>query len=239
MDRSDLIDRYIQQKATAAELEKIKLLMAEDAEFREEIAFHTHLQAAVKKEEAEALKARLKALEQQRPVSRMRRHQAWWKVAAVLLLGIGVWWVSQTSSEHEKIYAEHFSPYPNIVSPAVRGTDHVDQLSESAFRDYERRNYPRAAAAFRTLYLEDHIAYANFYYAMSLMADGKVSDAIRALEDPDWEAPENLRAQRLWYLALAHLKTGHTDRAVTYLHELSQHHNRMADKAKKLLSRIE
>jgi len=63
MNRSDLIDKYIQKKATAEELKLIKQLMAEDADFKEEVAFHLELQQAVKNEESKKLKPQLQALE--------------------------------------------------------------------------------------------------------------------------------------------------------------------------------
>src|SRR5690606_16960572 len=109
--------------------------------------------------------------------------------------------------DNEKLYAANFEPYPNIVAPTVRNSDTAQSNIEKAFRYYDDGEYAKAAAAFKIWYDLDTTGDANFYYAISLMADQQVENAIEALEDPDWEIPERYRVQTNWYLALGYLKT--------------------------------
>src|SRR5690606_35402375 len=78
MDKADLIEKYIQQKASDEELQTIKRLMAEDAAFKAEVSFQLELRQAVKKEENQALKLRLQQLEQGK-IKRLQNMQKLWR----------------------------------------------------------------------------------------------------------------------------------------------------------------
>lgn len=98
-------------------------------------------------------------------------------------------------TDFEKLYAKNFEPYPNIVAPTVRNT--TESEIQQAFNNYDTHNYKKAAIGFKTLYDKNKSDYANFYYAISLMADNQIEQAIEALENPNWEIPENTKSKRI------------------------------------------
>lgn len=236
MGKSDLIEKYIQQKASEEELETITRLMAEDAVFKEEVSFHLALRQAVKKEENQTMKLRLQQLEQ-RKMKRLQNVQKLWKIAAVLVVGLGVFWLFNRSTDYEKIYVANFKPYPNIVAPTVRDPGATESNKENAFRYYDQRDYAKAAAAFKEWYNEDKTGYANFYYGISLMADNRVGKAVEVLADPGWEVPEKYRSQTDWYLALGYLKTENKEKAMAYLEKVLTDGTR-AEQAREILKKI-
>lgn len=238
MNKSGLIDKYIQRKATAEELEKIKQLMEEDAYFREEITFQLELREAVKREESQKLKQHLQRLDQKK--KGFRFFPGIWKVAAVFVFGLGLLWVFNMSPDYEKIYKENFEAYPNIVAPTVRGEADASRSDiEKAFQYYDNRDYVKAAAAFKKIYDEEKIDYANFYYALSLMADHQPEKAVEALESPDWEISERYQSQTDWYLALGYLKIRNKEKAMTYLEKVIKADGAMAEQARKIVKEIE
>ncbi len=234
MNKSDLIDKYIQKEATAGELEEIKQLMEKDTIFKEEVIFQLELRQAVKKEESQKLKQHLQSLEKKKA----RFISEIWKVAAVFILGLSLFWFFNMSPDYEKIYAENFDPYPNIVAPTVRDSNIPENNINEAFRHYDNRDYAKAAAAFKAIYDEDKIDYANFYYGISLMADHQIETAVEALENPDWEIPERYRYQTDWYLALGFLKIQNREKAIAYLEKVIRADAAMTPQAQKILAEI-
>lgn len=236
MNRSDLIDKYIQKKVSVEELEKIKQLMEKDADFKEEITFQLELRQAVKREESQKLKQRLQRLEKGKKSKRF--FSTIWKVAAVFVVGLGLLWFFNMSPDYEKIYSENFEPYPNIVTPTVRGVHISKHEVEKAFRYYDSRDYAKAAAVFKQVYDRDKTGYANFYYAISLMADQQIENAIEALKNPDWEIPEKYQDQTDWYLALGYLKIKNKEEAITYLEKVIKADGAMAELARNIVKEI-
>src|SRR5690606_1916975 len=99
--------------------------------------------------------------------------------------------------------------------------------------------YAKAIAAFETLYQEEKPAYANFYYAMSLMAENHIEKAIDVLEDPNWEIPQKLQLQTNWYLALGYLKLKNKDKTIVYLEKVIQNNQGKTADAQTLLSKVQ
>lgn len=236
MNKLDLIEKYIQKKASPEELEVIKKLMEEDSEFRKEVVFHLELRQAVKKEESQKLKQHLQGLEQgkKRPIP----FSMLWKVAAVFIVGLGLFWFFTMSPDHERLYMANFEPYPNIVAPTVRDINSTADTRNTAFRYYDNREYDKASAAFKELYEKDKVDYANFYYAISLMADEQIEEAIEALENPHWEVPEKYQHQTDWYLAIGHLKQGNKEQAIVYLNKVINSNGAKSEQARKILEEL-
>ena len=236
MNKSDLIDAYIQKKATAEELLLIKRLMEEDADFKEDISFQLELQNAVKREESKKLKQLLQDLEQNKKSNRFRLEL--WKIAAVVVIGLSVLWFFNKPHDYEKIYTKNFEPYPNIVAPTVRNSNTSQSSIEEAFSYYDAHDYEKAAAAFKTLLDSDETGHINFYYAISLMANQQVEKAVEVLENPEWETPKKYHNQVYWYLALGYIKLNNDKKAIEYLEKVIQTEGGKATQAANILTEI-
>ncbi len=235
MSQSDLIEKYIQKRATAGELKKIRQLMEEDPDFKEEIILQLEIQQAIKRE---VLKLRLQQFEK-REIKKKKIFSQLWKIAAVFVVGLSLLWFFNRSPDYGRIYAANFEPYPNIVVPSIRDFNTSENDVEEAFRYYDNQDYKKAAAAFKKLYLDDEIAYANFYYAISLMSDHKVEKALEALESSSWKIPKRYQYQTDWYLALGYLKVQNIEKATVYLQKVIKSDNPMATQAQQILMEIE
>lgn len=236
MNKSDLIEKYIRGEATAEEREQVNRLMREDTDFKKSALFQIELRQAVRREENRKLKQHLQSLDRKRkntfPFPRIL------KIAAVVIIGLGLMWLFKPSSDAERLFAKNFKPYPNIVIPAVRAGSLSDGNREKAFRYYDEHNYAMAAAAFEALREEEGADYANFYRAISLMADHQVEEAIELLANLNQETPDRFKIQTDWYLALGYLKTGDKEKAIKHLNRVITADGAMATQAKEIIARI-
>lgn len=132
MNTSDLIDKYIQKKVSAEELETIKQLMETDLEFKKEVVFQSELREAVKQEERQKLKQHLQSLEQAE--KRKSSFGLWWKIAAVFVIGLSLLWFYNQPADYDKIYTQNFEVYPNVVAPTVRDFN-TSENSMSLFKN--------------------------------------------------------------------------------------------------------
>lgn len=237
MNKLELIERYIQNKVNDEERDQVRRLMDTDADFKAELTFQLELREAVIREESNRLKQRLQGLERQ--AGGVRILSVLWKVAAVLVVGLGLLWFFNKPADWGELYANNFEPYPNVVAPVVRDVQAAGSDIERAFRYYDNRAYAEAAAAFDALRAADTVGYTDFYYAISLMAQGQTATAVHVLENPDWETPENYQSQTDWYLALGYLKLQNREKAVEYLDKTIANNGAKASQARKILSEIE
>lgn len=232
MNTSDLIEKYIQKKATAEELEIIKQLMDRDSEFKSEVSFHLEIRKAIEKEERQKLKQRLQDLEKSKKSKQL--FGTWQKIAAVLVIGLGLLWFYNQPPDLEKIYNQNFEAYPNVVAPTVRDVSTSENDVQKAFSYYDNHNYKEAVKAFETLDTED----AHFYLAMSLMADYQTEKAVEVMKNNDLQSSETYKNQTDWYLALAYLKMNDKNMAIDYLNKVIKNYPSKTEEAQKIISKI-
>ena len=72
----------------------------------------------------------------------------YYAAAAVVALLIAVKVLLPAQQTSDELFAEYFTPYPNVFEPTMRGTDMTTKRTE-AFQAYEQKNYKQAAIAFQ------------------------------------------------------------------------------------------
>lgn len=245
MNKSELIDKYLLQQLSPDEQLLWNKLIKEDPEFREEALFHMELQEGVKRAERQSLKERLQQLEKSSTQQQKEQKQAktLWpllgRIAAVLLVAVGVFYLTQRGPSDEALYAHYFQVYPNVVAPIVRDLEDGDLSTQQAFELYEAERYEEAAHAFEELYKTQQDPYAPFYQGLSYMALGDTERAIEIMEDPHWDIPDRLDVPYSWYVALAYLEQGDTQQAQKYLQVVVDAAGFQSAEAREILEKIE
>lgn len=237
MNKSDLIDKYIQNRASVEEVEIVKRLMLEDLNFKEELVFQLELSKAIQREESQALKLRLQRFEK-RQIKQKSSYRTLSSIAAIFVIGLGLLWFLNMNPNYKKMYVANFEPYPNIVVPTVRDFNNQENKIQEAFRYYEHHDYAKAALFFSELYSVDKIDYANFYYGISLMADNQFEKAVGVLTDPNWQIPEKYKSQTNWYLALAYLRIDRIEKSIEHLQKVIEDNGFMTMQAQQLLDKL-
>lgn len=167
------------------------------------------------------------------------RVQTWYYYAAAavvaLLIAIKVLLPSQQSSE--ELFAEYFTPYPNVFEPTTRGSDLLTKRAE-AFQAYEQKNYKQAASLFSDLLREKNESGVLFLLGNSNLMLGEVTEAkenfLTLINDFD-----DLDLQAKWFLSLSYLKAGDEENARKILKEVGETENSYASKAQELLQQID
>jgi len=237
MKSESLIVKFFENTLSPEELTEFNELMDNNEDFRKEVEFQKELKEVILLSDRENIKQELKAIE---PGARKSKFKMWPIAASfVVLLGISAfWWFSDPNVNPEELFDAQFEPYRNVVQPIERGSDTKD-LRILAFRAYEEGNYDIALEGFNNLLEKYNDSRIHFYKANVLLQLGKTEEAIDILEKNMTEA-DSLVEKHHWYLALAYLKIGEDDKAISQLKPLINNPNSEYKKkeAQALLNKI-
>lgn len=241
MDKEALILGYFENTLTPKQQSALHELLAADEGFKDEFAFQLELREAIKESERSDLKTRFNKLDSQHQHKSLNRR--WYAIAAAIIVSLGLGWALfffKANPDPQQLYATHFEPYPNVISPTVRDNSEptADMEVVKAFRLYDNKQYTEAAAAFAKLYQSTGEDYARFYHSVSLMAEGHTKEATSILEKHIWEEPENYLTISYWYLGLGYLKQENHEKAAMYLKKVADSNKPFSQQARELLQEL-
>lgn len=219
MSNIDLIEKYFSNSLNPKEQLRFNELLQSDEKFKKDFTFQKDLQKVIARNQHNDLKKTLQDFEKDKPIVKLFNISKKWLVAASILIIVGIGFVLLKSNFYpspEKIFAENYEPYRNIVLPVERG-ENLNTIEHSAFVAYENGNYHKAINLFNSV-PKTNTTYIKFYKSMCYMSLNKTNEAITLLKtitDSDNEASseKNFNEIANWYLALAYLKIGETEMA--------------------------
>lgn len=227
MNNIELINKYFENSLTPQEQILLKDLLTKDEAFKKEFVFQKDVKSVIAVDQRENLKSTLQGFEKNfenyDPPFKLPKL---WLVAAsvILLISLGFWFVKDTYyPSNEKIYTENFEPYRNIIHPVVRGQE-INTIEYKAFVAYENREFHKAINLFNSSENSEAV-YSKFYKAMCYLEINKSSEAINLLLPIATSSNEmnNLNEKSNWYLALAYLKNGERQKAISQFSLIANH----------------
>ena len=239
MNHEVLIEKYFQNKLSKKELVAFSDLMKTDASFRDAVEFQSDLKRSIEHSEDERFRKFVAELEEKQPHNDRPSRIKYWLVAAgaAILLGIS-FFLSQSSHQNSRdLYAAYFKPYRNVIVPVERGNV-KNNLQDDAFYAYENADYRVSDSLFVQLYDQTKAPYLLFYRAISLMELGRPEAAIPLLEQ-HLETDDTLTDKTHWYLALAYLESGNTQKARFHLQKQIAQGSFNVTESKKLLQQLD
>lgn len=229
MEQEVLIQRYVAETLTKPQMEEVMRRMEVDAVFKAEVDDYILISSGIKVSEKKQLKQRLQAIEHKND-SKGKFFKVWRIAASIaLLIGVGFFYVFQSSNSNESLYASNFEPYPNTLQPVVRDTP-----ANPAFIAYEAGNYDTAISEFEMLLQHENDPDIQFYLAMSFLNNGAIHNALDNLKSLETSNTRYL-AQVHWYSALAYLKNDNKVLALQSLKALEKLDSTYKIKERKLL----
>lgn len=228
MEKQNLIDAYFEGSLTDKQNLEFQELLRSDAVFLQEFTFQKKLKIAIRAEERATLKTQFSRLHKKNNFIQYMAIAA----SFIILFSLGTILFLNKGVDTNAIYAEHFTEFPNISQPVVRGASEEENITDKAFEAYDNRNYKLAIALFSKANTEE----GDFYKAISEMVihQHSVAEADFAKIKRD---QFRYRDHLIWYEALNFIKLDKIDKAKTNLKSLeSSYYN---DKAKRILSEIE
>jgi hypothetical protein len=155
--------------------------------------------------------------------------------SVVIFVLVGIFNPFAKSSKSD-LYAEYFTPHPNLFEPTVRGDANTNTRAEG-FVAYENGDYQKAINIFSDLLKEKKEPGIMLLSANANLALGKNREAEMILQDLI-QSSDELDPQAKWYLALCYLKVDEKEKSVKLLQELGSTDILYAAKAKALLQKI-
>lgn len=177
------------------------------------------LKDALRKDRWVRWKTRLQEREAGRYPDRPPRRPPTWAVAAAVaaLAAVGLWlfWPTPNPSPTE-LFAEYFSPLPNVLAPEVRGSDQQTALQQ-ALQSYATADYEVALSAFDQVATSERTAGYFLYRGITELAleQGPAAQASLAKVTGD-----SFRFSQQWYLSLAYLQEDQLDEARQLLEQI-------------------
>lgn len=236
MNKEELIAQYLSNNLSEKEKKEFDLLISTDLEFASEVTFQKNLKVVIEKEEQQAVKSQLQDFDKEE-TSSFSYKKLMVAASVVILLGFSTFWYFNTSVNTEKLYAEHFEPYRNIVHPIVR-TEAEKDLKTKAFTAYETKNYTEALELFNLLLEENTDETITFYKANVLLKLDKTNEALSIFEE-NLKTPDSLDDKNSWYLALTHLRLNNIENAKAILKELDTSSSFKNKNVKQLLKKLD
>jgi len=136
-----------------------------------------------------------------------------WKklaIAAILVIGLGGFWLMSGNS-NDKLYAEYFSPDPGL--PTTMGSNENYEFYE-AMVNYKQGDYKTAITKWKTLHSsKPKNDTLNYFIGVAHLANKNERIAIPFLENAIKNTEFALMNDAFYYLGLAYLKEGNTEKA--------------------------
>lgn len=238
-DKEILIEKYFERQLSENEKQLFEETLKNDEDFKTAFEFEKSVKDGIHLLERDSLKTMLKGFEE-KPQTKIIpfRNWLWLGVAAMLVMGISLWFFLGNQVNNDELYLSYYQTYPNVVAPIVRGENAQDE-KQKAFEVYEQENFPKAQILFHQLFEKTKEEYALFYESQSYFASGETKKGTELLESYNFsDVKYPFKTQQRWYLALGYLKLGEIEKAKKYLQILISYENIQKENAQKLLDKL-
>ena len=142
--------------------------------------------------------------------------------SVLLLVVLGVWWLTNLQPAHEKLFARHYQPDPGLITPMSSGENY---LFYAGMVEYRLGNYDNAIDKWSQVLnqkpLNDTLSY---FLGVAFLSVNDLSSATAMLNDAVAHTQSVFIDDAWYYLGLAHLKKGNWEKALAALKE-SRHEN--------------
>ncbi|MGD0342782.1 MAG: tetratricopeptide repeat protein [Bacteroidales bacterium] len=138
----------------------------------------------------------------------------------------------------DRLFTRYFEPL-SAISPVTRNAVASETNSyASAVESYNNKNYQAAAIGFSDAISQDPLNISpRFFMGITQLALGNYVQAENLLEDVISRQGEYIKEAR-WYLGLAYVKTGNSDKARECFEVLAKSPGFYSDRAEKILRRL-
>ncbi len=241
------IDKFLDGKLTAGELEAFKKMQEEDASFREMVVDMRLLVNGIRSTARDSLRQEISSWEIMQPAiepkANLRKRvmgMGWISLAAAACLAatlyIGVFRPPQSERIANSIYREYYDgAYQNTVVLSYRSDENHISGAQQAFGAYDRKEYQTAIALFSALPQKNDTV--QFFLGQSFLSEKeylKAAECFRATLESGKFMPDESR----WFLAISLLKSGKTDEAKSIFGELSSYRNVYQNQALEIRSKL-
>jgi len=236
----DQIEDYLDGNLPEGERLDFEREIESDAELKNEVSRHIQARKLNEFHARQQLKEKVKNIyDQVKAEESPSAGFSMMKIAAVIALFIlagGYFYVYQTYSSG-KMVENAFEPYPNRYGTMG---DQLEDTFIQGMKYYDMENYQKAIDIFREIPESDpQYVPAQFYLGVSCFSGDEPASSITAFQTVIAQDSKLYNEAATWYLSLALLENGDEDKAKEYLREIVNNDEYRADKAQKLLRKLD
>jgi tetratricopeptide (TPR) repeat protein len=220
----ELIDKYLLGQLTQAEQETFDQEI-QKPEFQQALEDQRALHNAFKAHGREQMTREMNHWEKEMAslsTSTKILSSRWVYLTGALAAAFALIWLfyppgSNQVASPEKLFADNFSSFPNIVSPTVRDGQSLIGNNNIAFGYYDDKKYAKAYEAFTALPDSARDSRIEFYRGISALGSGQPDKALLLFRQINQQPESRFYKEAAWYAALAHLKKDESQEAIEYL----------------------
>jgi tetratricopeptide (TPR) repeat protein len=136
--------------------------------------------------------------------------------ASVLaIISLSVWWFLLKENKNEKMYSSYYKPDPGLIT-AMGPSDNY--TFDKGMVDYKNGDYKKAIDGWLSLQNNQPVSDTlNYFLGMAYQASENNPEAIKYLEKAVTKTDNSFYKDACWYLGLAYLKDGKTEKAKEYI----------------------
>ncbi|UII34863.1 hypothetical protein LVD17_13710 [Fulvivirga ulvae] len=232
-----LIDKYLTNSLTESEKGSFILLL-EDPEFKEAVLHEKRVVAAIKASEKAKLKAYLKGISANTPISENQNtryfKKLWIAAASVLLIASIGYFFYISNQPISSQFEEFYELYPAVTIQRGEG-----EAISNALQLYSEGKYQEAATELAVFANPDQPVYylylGNCY--LQLEESQKAIAAFEALIEVSNDSILTQHSQ--WYLVMAYLQSNEPEPLKALLHKIIDQQGMYTELASKLLNKID
>jgi tetratricopeptide (TPR) repeat protein len=215
----EYMEAYLQDKLSPVEKSDFENRLLTEPGFASVFESFRYSYHAILRHSRKELKTRLQSLEPRKQKTIDWKYIGLAIAASVALIMMVV--INFTDPSPEALYAEYYTPYPNVVAPIERAQPETDAYKRS-FQLYEEGKYPEAFQAFKSLLnSQPGSAPLNFYAGLCALSLNDSQTAIAYLNKVTATKNE-FAAHATWYTALAYLHAGEHAASVEELKKIAE-----------------
>lgn len=232
-----LIDKYLTDSLTESEKESFTRLL-QDPEFKEAVLHEKHVISAIKAHEKAKLKAHLKSISANVPISESQNtnfiKRLWMAAASVLIIAFVGYFFYTSNQPISNQFDEFYELYPAVTIQRGEG----DEVNK-ALQLYSEEKYQEAANELVSLASQDQPTY-YLYLGNCYLQLEQSQNAIAAFETLIEVSNDSILTQHSqWYLALAYLQSNEPEPLKALLHKIIDQQGMYTELASKLLNKID
>ncbi len=243
MDQSEVIDRYLRGQMTEKEEKEFEALLQRDQQLADKVIEEREIVFGIRDHFDSLLKRQLQDSDNQKKKPEAKRRflsrvaLRWSAAACIAIIIIGALVILNSGPDHQQLFAEYHTDYPNIVSPQQRGDS---SPGSAAFEEYGSQQWLAAYTSFTNLIQDTpNEVYPRFYRAQCALNLGRSDQAITDLRWVIDQGPSEFMEASSWYLALAYVQARNDKEAIQLLESISVGESVYSGEAQSLLLEIE
>jgi hypothetical protein len=239
MERTKVIESYLDGSMNQSEQENFEKLIREDTELASQVALSKDINDAILDEGTVHFRKLVRSVidantDRYRKVIRTLKIPL--AASILLLIGLSFWHILSYKSPAE-IYETYYKPYE--IDLYTRSANSSSEKSEEAYKMYQGGNYKGSFEILQNYLTENNSNLtAHFYCGLDAIELGIFNIATEELipVEQNIVSPFSLHAR--WYLALTYLRLNQPEDARRYLLILVSNDNMYSENAKSILKKL-